>query len=93
MNKPPLDFAKVESVRKHMLLTKAQMARLIGVSRVAYHGWLLGGPIRPSNDEAVRSALRQCVHAIRTLGWPKPEVRGMTQKARFALLLDQLNQS
>lgn len=92
MSKQPLDFTKVEALRKHMLLTKADLCKLIGVSRMAYHGWLNGTPVRAANDEAVRSVLRQLVYVIRTFGWPQPEVRGLNQKQRFAKLLDLTKQ-
>ena len=41
----PLAFSKIESLRRHMLMTKSQMARLLGVSRVTYYNWeKSGGP-------------------------------------------------
>jgi transcriptional regulator with XRE-family HTH domain len=92
MSKQPLDFTKIEALRKHMLLTKAELCKLIGVSRMAYHGWLKGTPVRATNDEAVRSVLRQLVYVVRTSGWPQPEVKGLSHQQRFARLLDLIKQ-
>jgi DNA-binding XRE family transcriptional regulator len=59
MPKPPLDFSKVEALRKHMLLTTLDMSELLGVSRMTYYGWVRGKKIRQSNDQSVRAMLRK----------------------------------
>jgi len=46
----PLDFTKVEALRKHMLLTTRDMAELLGVSRMTYYGWVSGKPMRKTNQ-------------------------------------------
>jgi DNA-binding XRE family transcriptional regulator len=51
MSKLPLDFKKVEALRKHMLLTTSNMATLLEVSRMTYYGWVKGKPVRRKNDE------------------------------------------
>ena len=91
-NIPPLDFKKVESLRKHMLLTTSNMAELLEVSRMTYYGWVKGKPIRSKNDNKVRVALKQLL-AVMTEGWPEPEVIAMEQKYRFKRLLEVLNKS
>jgi len=89
-NTPPLDFTKVEALRKHMLLTTGNMAELFEVSRMTYYAWVKGKPIRKKNDKKVRLALKQLL-SIMSNGWPEPEVIAMEQKYRFQRLLEILN--
>ena len=89
-NVPPLDFAKVEALRKHMLLTTGNMAELLDVSRMTYYGWVKGKAIRKKNDEKVREVLRQML-AMLSDGWPQPEVIALDQKDRFQRLLEILD--
>jgi DNA-binding XRE family transcriptional regulator len=46
MTPKPLDFRKVEALRKHMLLTTSDMSELLKVSRMTYYGWVKGKPLR-----------------------------------------------
>lgn len=89
-NVPPLDFTKVEALRKHMLLTTGNMAQLLDVSRMTYYGWVKGKPIRKKNDEKVREILRQML-AMLSDGWPQPEVIALEPKLRFQRLLEILD--
>jgi|TARA_R100000482_G_scaffold124788_1_gene79054 DNA-binding XRE family transcriptional regulator len=89
-NMPPLDFTKVEALRKHMLLTTGNMAELLGVSRMTYYAWVKGKPIRKKNDIKVRDMLRQLL-ALMTEGWPQPDVIALEQKYRFQRLLEILD--
>jgi DNA-binding XRE family transcriptional regulator len=88
-NIPPLNFTKVEALRKHMLLTTGNMAELLGVSRMTYYGWVKGKSIRKKNDEKVRDTLRELL-AVMSEGWPQPEVIAIEQKERFQRLLEIL---
>jgi DNA-binding transcriptional regulator YiaG len=92
MPKPPLDFAKVEALRKHMLLTTQDISELLGVSRMTYYGWVKGKPIRKSNDEHVRTMLRRLLAIMSNHGWPTPEVIASDQKQRKERLVELLNQ-
>lgn len=83
---PPIDFAKVEALRKHMLLTTDNMASLFGVSRMTYYGWVRGKPLRKSSDIAVRTMLKQLLTVMVEDKWPSPEVIGMEQPQRKAHL-------
>jgi DNA-binding XRE family transcriptional regulator len=89
MAKLPLDFKKVEALRKHMLLTTSNMAELLEVSRMTYYGWVKGKPVRKKNDERVRDMLRQLL-AIMGDGWPMPKIIAIEQKDRFKSLLEVL---
>ena len=80
--KPPLDFSKVEALRKHMLLTTLDMSELLGVSRMTYYGWVKGKPLRKTNDESVRTMLRKLLAVMTQHGWPMPEVIASDQKQR-----------
>lgn len=87
----PIDFTKVEALRRHMLLTTSDMSELLGVSRMTYYGWVKGKPIRKSNDEIVRAMLRRLLVAMSEHGWPTPEVIAADQRQRKELLLELLN--
>lgn len=89
-NTPPLNFTKVEALRKHMLLTTGNMAELMGVSRMTYYGWVKGKPIRKKNDEKVREVLREMLTMLSD-GWPQPEIIALDQKQRFQRLLEILD--
>jgi DNA-binding XRE family transcriptional regulator len=80
--KPPLDFSRVEALRKHMLLTTTDMSELLGVSRMTYYGWVKGKPLRKTNDESVRTMLRKLLAVMTEHGWPMPEVIASDQKQR-----------
>ena len=93
MTPKPLDFQKVEALRRHMLLTTQDMSELLGVSRMTYYGWVKGKPLRKSNDEVVRSMLKRLLAVMTDHGWPMPEVIAADQKQRKERLLELLNQS
>ena len=85
--KPPLDFSKVEALRKHMLLTTLDMSELLGVSRMTYYGWVKGKSLRKSNDESVRAMLRKLLDVMTQHNWPTPEVIASDQKQRKERLM------
>jgi DNA-binding transcriptional regulator YiaG len=93
MPKSLLDFTQVEALRAHMLLTTAQMSKLLGVSRVTYSGWVNGKPIRASNDAKARVALRKLFKVIEVHEWPRPEVIAMASAQRFKTLLELIEPS
>lgn len=78
----PIDFTKVEALRKHMLLTTDNMASLFGVSRMTYYGWVKGKPLRKSNDTTVRAMLKRLLSVMVEDKWPPPEVIAMEQPQR-----------
>ncbi len=92
MTPKALDFAKVETLRKHMLLTTSDMAELLGVSRMTYYAWVRGKPLRKSNDEAVRVTLKRLLAVMTDHGWPMPEVIASSQKQRKERLVEILGQ-
>jgi len=79
---PPLDFTKVEALRKHMLLTTNDMASLFGVSRMTYYGWVRGKPLRYNNSEYVKAMLKKLLVIMTEHQWPQPEVIVMSQEQR-----------
>ena len=91
MSKQPLDFTRVESLRKHMLLTTSDMAQLLGVSRMTYYAWVKGGLLRSANDTAVRVMLKRLLNVMTTHSWPMPEVIASSQKQRKERLMAILN--
>jgi len=88
---PPVDFTKVETLRRHMLLTTGNMSTLFGVSRMTYYGWVKGKPLRKSNDIVVRRVLRQLLDVMKNHQWPMPEVIASDQRERFSRLQELLN--
>jgi DNA-binding XRE family transcriptional regulator len=94
MPKQPLDFSKVEALRRHMLLTTQDMSEVLGVSRMTYYGWVKKGTttLRKSNDEAVRLTLKKLLSIMSVHHWPMPEVIASGQKERKARLLELLKE-
>lgn len=88
-----LDFAKVEALRKHLLLTLGDMAEILDVSRLTYNKWVDGGTIRKSNDEKVRNKLRMLLRIMEKHDWPKAEVVAMSQKQRSKLMLELVEEA
>ena len=83
----PLDFAKVEVLRRHMVLTSAQMAKLIGVSRVTYYNWVHGKPVRTKNEAAVKSTVRKLIALANEQKWPTKEALALPAGRKFERLL------
>ena len=79
---PPIDFVKVEALRKHMMLTTDNMAHLFGVSRMTYYGWVKGKPLRKANDGMVRTVLKRLLSIMVEDKWPTPDVIAMEQPQR-----------
>ena len=91
MTPKPLDFKKVEALRKHMLLTTSDMAGLLGVSRMTYYSWVKGTLPRKANDETVRAMLKRLLGAMTDHNWPTPDVIASDQPQRVARLLEILS--
>jgi len=85
-----LDFAKIEVLRRHMLLNASDMAKILGVSRVTYYGWVRGKPVRKKNEDYAKRSVRKLLAVMAEHSWPTPEVVGLPQKSRVQRLLDLL---
>lgn len=89
----PIDFAKVEALRKHMLLTMDNMAELCRVSRVTYSKWVEAAEagkttrLRKANDATVRATLKTLLDIMVSHDWPMPEVIAAEQARRYTMLL------
>ena len=81
-----IDFAKVEDLRRAMLLTVGNMADYFGVSRETWYNWQRGKPPRPKMLAHCRSKIRLLLWALEQ-GWPTPEVISADQKDRYSKLL------
>lgn len=92
-NPSALNFTNVEALRVHMLLTTAQMAKLLGVSRVTYSGWVKGKSIRKGNDTNVRVVLKKMFIIITDHKWPQPAIIAMPSIQRFKTLLEMLDKA
>jgi DNA-binding transcriptional regulator YiaG len=82
----PVSFERVDSLRKHMLLTKTHMARLLGVSRVTYHNWGQVGVLPTRGGTYSRKAIKELLRILVEEEWPSPRVIAMTSEERFAEL-------
>lgn len=86
--KRDLDFVKIESLRRHMLLTVGNMAEFFGVSRQTYYTWLKGKEYpRKKKEQAVKAQVRKLLYALSQHSWPTPDVIASNQKDRFSKLL------
>ena len=82
-----IDFDKVETLRKHLLLSKTHMAEVLGVTRVSYHQWLLNTrPTRKSIDK-LKVSLQKIIEVMTAENWPDTEVLGMSSARRKEHLL------
>lgn len=89
----PLDFAQVEVLRKHLLISVATMAGVMGVSRMTYYKWVTGqAAIRPRKEVLVRAQIIKLLSLITDHEWPTPEVRGLEPSARSTRLLALLSE-
>jgi DNA-binding XRE family transcriptional regulator len=82
----PIDFTKVESLRRHMLLRTKDMAGLVGVTRMTYYGWQKGKPIRKKNDAKIRKTLQLLLVVLTEHAWPQPQVIAMEPNERLETL-------
>lgn len=78
-----ITFDKIDALRKHMLLTKSQMARLLGVSRVTYHNWAKAGHPAERNVAKTRAILKDLLRVMTEHEWPSPAVIAMDQDERL----------
>jgi len=93
MTHSALDFPKIEVLRRHMLLTASDMAKILGVSRTTYNKWLRGTPVRKKNEESAKVSLRKLLHIMAEHNWPTPDVVGLSQKQRLERLLALIEQT
>lgn len=82
----PLDFTKVEALRSHMLLSRGDMAKVLGVSRMTYYSWVGGSHLRKRNEAHVRASLKKLLAVVTDHGWPTPEANAMQPRYRFERL-------
>lgn len=92
MTHKPIDFDKVEELRKHMLISVSDWAPMMGASRMTYYKWA-NGLARPRmrREDDLRERIRKLV-AVLAAGWPDPETVGLEPTARAAKLLALLDQ-
>lgn len=82
-----ISFEKIDSLRKHMLLTRTQMAQLLGVSRVTYYNWKARGSVTPRNVVYARKVLKEVLRVMVDHEWPSPNVVALESDDRYAELL------
>ncbi len=90
MSNEPFDFAKVDALRRHMLLTVESMVTVLGTTRVSYYNWLKGGIKRKKTTEHVRKIVRSLVACVSQHNWPYDAVYVASQPERLKMLQDLL---
>lgn len=86
----PLDFEKVDALRKHMLLTVDSMCDILGTSRVSYYNWLKGSKVRKTKADKLRKIIRSMVTCVSRNLWPNPAVFVANQETRLVMLKELL---
>lgn len=76
-------FDKIDALRRHMLLTHTQMARLFGVSRVTYYSWRKVGQPAERSAPRVRAILKDLLRVMTEHEWPSPAVVAMDPDERL----------
>ena len=85
MTSNPVDFAKVEILRKRMGLSTMDMAAALKVSRMTYYLWVRGSkPRKPQLDRA-NKVLRVLLEAYQGESWD--ETRSLPAAKRRDVLL------
>lgn len=78
-----ITFDKIDALRRHMLLTHAQMARLLGVSRVTYYNWRKLGHPADRAEARTRAILKDMLRVMTEHEWPTPAIVAMDQDQRL----------
>ena len=81
-----IPFDRIDSLRRHMMLTRGQMARLLGVSRVTYYNWQAAGQPAARNIVYVRKVLKELLRIVVDHEWPSPRVIAMDSDERLVEL-------
>lgn len=85
-----LDFAKLDALRRHMLLTVGSMVAILGTSRVSYYNWLKHGIKRKKTAEKIRKIVRSLVVCVSQHNWPDEAVFVANQAQRLKMLQELL---
>lgn len=88
----PVDIAKVDMLRKHMLLSVSDMAKVLGVSRMTYYTWLKGGGMRSTTTPRIKRKLKGLLAVMKEHQWPSGKVLVMPHQERVSHLLELLGQ-
>lgn len=81
-----IDFTKVESLRRHMLLTTTDMSKLLGVSRMTYYGYVRGKSPQKNKVTNIRLSLKKLLSVVADYGWPTSEILEMEPTERVERL-------
>lgn len=87
-----LDFAKMDALRKHMLLTVESMVVLLGTSRVSYYMWLKHGIKRKKTSEQIRKTVRTLLAIVSKNNWPNEAAYVANQKQRLEMLQEMIKE-
>lgn len=83
-----IEFTKVDTLRRHMLLTNEGMAKILKVSRQTYHNWVNGASYPAPNKEArARSTIKKLLTIVHEMNWPDGDVILASNEERIEMLL------
>ena len=87
-----VNFGQIDSLRRHMLLTVSDMAKVLGISRETYYTWLSGeGYPRPKREVYVKKRVRQLLYLLTEKEWPRPDVIAAAPRERLGKLLEVID--
>ena len=86
-----IDFAKVEELRRSLLMSVEDMATFFGVKRQTYYKWLNGGQPRQTNFDATRGQILLLLKLLQS-GWPSSQAIAAKSTDRYALLLEAVRE-
>ena len=73
-----------------MMLNISQLTQLLGVSRMAYYGWLKGKPISKPSEEKVKKTVKNLLVVMKEYNWPTTVEIVMEPAERFERLKEIL---
>lgn len=82
----PIDFTKVEALRKHMMLRRQDMSELLGVTRMTYYRWIQGRVPEDKYLDKIRLVLKNLLAIMVEDKWPTPDVIILDAETRRAKL-------
>ena len=91
MMSKPLDFQRVETLRRNMLITTDQIADLFETSRQTYYNYVKGNSApHPRKLEKIKEVVRRLVFLAVEQEWPSSDLIGARSHDRFSALKQEL---
>jgi DNA-binding transcriptional regulator YiaG len=88
----PINLDHAEILRQKARLTIDEFAKLVGVTRMTYHTWRGGGPIRNSNRTRLETVVTGLERLFASPEWPVVEVELLTTAGKESVLRRAIEQ-